>query len=595
MNILITGGTGFVGSRLALKLLDEGSTVRVFGQANNEAEQSNSTLLERAGAEVQLGSIQDSELVQRAVEGIDIVYHLAAAQHEANAPDQLFRDVNVTGTHNLLECSLAAAVKRFVHGSTIGVYGDGGDHSLDNPITELSTLNPANIYGETKLEAEMLVQSYTNRLPVVVVRISEVYGPGDQRLLKLFKGVQKGMFFKIGPGRNLHHLIYIDDLLDGLILAASKDEAVGELFVLSGPDPLTTDEMIETVAAGLNVTLPPIRAPLKLFTGAAAAMEIAFKPLGIQPPLHRRRMDFFQKSFVLSSAKAETMLGFQPRVRFNEGVATTACWYREQGMLPPVDDTRSHASEKYRPQSYASLESKSLAARIEQFDSFWEGPDDVDSGYATFGNFYRENYLPFMPKQRDIRILVISCGPGYFVNMLQNEGYTDVLGIDSDYEKVKYASSRSLNCIVAHAVEFLKGSKTPFDVIVCEQEVNHLTKTEMAQFLHLCRDKLNSDGSIIVHGLNGANPLTGSDASAQNFDHFNTLTEYSLQQVLEFCGFKQVRIFPLNLYVFYDNPLNYVGIVISGLLSLIFRAGFMLYGKKNKSFTKKIGGVGVRR
>lgn len=349
--------------------------------------------------------------------------------------------------------------------------------------------------------------------------------------------------------------------------------------------------------------------------GAATVMETVFKPLGIQPPLHRRRMDFFRKSFVLSSEKAAKMLGFQPENRFDQGVLKTADWYTDQGLLKSSEGEHSHAQQKALTHQASGLltqngdyvddgksaliadqplSSHTLSARIEQFDSFWEGPDDVEKGYTSFGHFYRENYLPYMPKRRDVRVLSISCGPGYFVKMLKDEGYTDVLGIDSEFEKVKYAPAKGLNCIVTSAVEFLQSLNEPYDVIMCEQELNHLTKEEMVQFLRLCYRSLKPGGTLLVHGLNGANPLTGSDASAQNFDHFNTFTEYSLQQVMEFSGFGRVRTYPLNLFVFYDNPLNYVGLIVSTALSFIFRAGFMLYGKKNKIFTKKIGAVGVR-
>jgi len=596
MNVLITGGTGFIGCRLALQLLAAGETVRVLGQANNEYETENKRLLEAHGADVVLASVTERERIFEVTHGIDLVYHFAAAQHEANVPDQLFHDVNVTGTKNLLDASVAAGVGRFVHGSTIGVYGS----AMDGVIDEQTPVRPDNIYGITKLEGEKLVLTYADQLPVTVIRISEVYGPGDQRLLKLFRGIEKGIFFKIGDGENLHHLIYIDDLLEGLRLAATNDEALGEVFVLSGKEPLTTDDMIDIIANELGATLPPVRAPLPLFMGAAVAMETTMRPLGLQPPLHRRRMDFFKKSFAFDGQKAADRLGFHPSVSFEQGVAETARWYGEQGYLARNGSHPSHAQEKHRVWSEQQLRpaetatDTQLTARIEQFDSFWEGPEDVEKGYASFGKFYRANYMPYVPKDRTARILVISCGPGYFVNVLQEEGYRNVIGIDSDYEKVKHAARRNLNCLAANAVDFLDGACEPFDVIFCEQELNHLTKDEMVMFLRLCWRTLRPGGTLIVHGLNGANPLTGSDASAQNFDHFNTFTEYSLQQVLEYCGFERVRILPLNLYVFYDNPLNYVGLAIMATLSILFRIGFMLYGKKNKNFTKKIGGVGIR-
>lgn len=230
-----------------------------------------------------------------------------------------------------------------------------------------------------------------------------------------------------------------------------------------------------------------------------------------------------------------------------------------------------------------------LSARLESFDSFWEGPEDVEKGYQTFGQFYRVNYLPHMPANKSVKVLVVSCGPGYFVNLLRQEGYTHVLGLDSAPEKVEHARTKNLNCRVEAAFPFLHNSTEQYDVIFCEQELNHLTKDEMVNFLKLCWSRMSDGGTLIVHGLNGANPLTGSEALAQNFDHFSTFTDYSLTQVLQYSGFGEVQIIPLDLFVFYKNPMNYVGKAVTGLLSFLFRAGFVLYGKSNKIFTKKIG------
>jgi 2-polyprenyl-3-methyl-5-hydroxy-6-metoxy-1,4-benzoquinol methylase len=235
------------------------------------------------------------------------------------------------------------------------------------------------------------------------------------------------------------------------------------------------------------------------------------------------------------------------------------------------------------------VSTQQLSARLESFDSFWEGPEDVEKGYRTFGQFYRVNYLPHMPSNKSVQVLVISCGPGYFMDLLHQEGYTNVLGIDSDPAKVEHALSRKMNCRVEAAFPFLQNAAEQYDVIFCEQELNHLTKDEMITFLKLCWLRMKVGGTLIVHGLNGANPLTGAEALAQNFDHFNTFTDYSLKQVLLYSGFGDIEIIPLDLYVFYKNPMNYVGKAITGLLSILFRAGFILYGKSNKIFTKKIG------
>jgi SAM-dependent methyltransferase len=232
-----------------------------------------------------------------------------------------------------------------------------------------------------------------------------------------------------------------------------------------------------------------------------------------------------------------------------------------------------------------------LTAKIEPFDSFWEGPENVEKGYRSFYLFYKYNYLKYVPQNKDAKILVISCGPGYFVNMLSKEGYTNVLGIDSFPEKVKYALEKSLNCMVHEGFSFLEKNQETFDTIFCEQELNHLTKEEILVFLKLCWNSLKRDGTLICHSLNGANPITGAEALAQNFDHYNTFTEYTFRQILTYSNFQAVRIIPLNLYVFYNNPANYVAILLDRLLTLFFRFCFVLYGKENKIFTKKIAGI----
>lgn len=329
MNVLITGGTGFIGSQLALRCLEKGYSVKVLGQENTEAEKENKKLIENKGAEVLLHSVSDKEFLMDIVQGIDIVFHLAAAQHEMNVPDQRYWDVNVEGTGNVLEAGLKAGVKRFVHGSTIGVYGA----TLKGDLNEESPLNPSNIYGETKLEGEKLVLSYKDKLPVVIIRISETYGPGDRRLLKLFKSIKKKMFFIIGNGRNIHHLIYVEDLIDGMLLASETDDAPGKVFVIAGKESLTTAGMVDVIAEKLGTKVPGIKAPLFLFLFAATIMEMLFRPLGIQPPLHRRRMDFFRKSFSFSQERSLKYLNFIPKTNFSEGVSKTKEWYEDMGLL----------------------------------------------------------------------------------------------------------------------------------------------------------------------------------------------------------------------------------------------------------------------
>lgn len=577
MNILITGGTGFIGSRLALRCIQDGHKVRVLGQENTDAEKANKKLIESKGAEVVLGSITDKKKLSEVVEEIDIVFHLAAAQHEANMPDQVFRDVNVMGTKNLLDRCLEAGVRRFVHGSTIGVYGN-----LNGQIDEKSSCNPENIYGVTKLEGEKLVLSYKDKIPLVIIRISETYGPGDHRLLKLFKMVNKNSFFMIGSGKNLHQLIFIDDLVTGFLCAAHSKKVLGEIILLVGKEPITTSDMVNSIADCLSARIFGFKAPLWPFMALAWLLETVLKPLGIQPPLHRRRMDFFKKSFGFSTNKAADLLGFSPQYSFEQGAAETACWYEDEGLL-----SGSGGSDNHHVPINMHVD-KDLAAQIEPFDTFWEAPSDVEKGFGKFAKFYRRNYFKYMPKNQSARTLVISCGAGYMVELMNSEGYTDVLGIDSDPDKIALAKNHGLNCRATNAFSFLRENREPFDLIFAEQEINHLTKDEIMAFLSLCHRNLREGGMLFVHSLNGANPITGSEALSQNFNHFNTFTEYSLRQILSYAQFQDIRVFPLNLYIFYENPLNYAGMIIDFLLNTTFRIGFIFYGKDNSFFTKKI-------
>lgn len=243
----------------------------------------------------------------------------------------------------------------------------------------------------------------------------------------------------------------------------------------------------------------------------------------------------------------------------------------------------------------ADTRSRRLKARLEPFDSYWQAPRDVEKGYASFYQYYRHNYLPHMPMDKSATILVVSCGPGYLVNMLRSEGYENVRGIDSDKDKVAHAVRRRLNCSVARAFEYLAGRTEEFDVIIPEQELNHLTLDEQIEFLELCRNALRPGGLLFVYGLNGANPLVGSENLAHNIDHFNTFTENSLGQVLEIAGFGDVKALPLKVYVFWKNPANYVGLAITATMELAFRIFFKLYGKNVTILTKKIAATALKR
>lgn len=329
MKVAITGATGFIGSRLAAACRERGFEVAAFGQANNDVEAERQRKLIGLGVAMQALDLGNAEEVGARLSGCELVVHLAAAQHEMNVPDTHFWNVNVEGTRRMLEASVKAGVRRFVHGSTIGVYGIPTVAEID----ERTATNPENIYGVTKLAGERLVLEYGAKLPITVIRISETYGPGDRRLLKLFRAIRKGKFFLIGKCDNIHQPIHVDDLVDVLLLAAVSPAAVGQVFVAPGVEKLTTEQMCRAIAAACNVTLPKWRVPITPFLASAVVLEKTLRPLGIQPPLHTRRLDFFRKSFSFSANKIGTVLGFQPKRTFAAGAKDTAEWYRAHGLL----------------------------------------------------------------------------------------------------------------------------------------------------------------------------------------------------------------------------------------------------------------------
>jgi dihydroflavonol-4-reductase len=327
--ILITGASGFIGCELAQIAARAGHQVKALAPLNNDTERARCKRLAAAGIDVVVASLEDRQVLATALAGQSVVIHLAAAQHEAEASEAHFRRVNVDGTRNLLGLAVTAGVERFVHGSTIGVYGAVASGTLD----ESSPLAPDNLYGRTKLEAEVVARGFGKQIPVCIARISETYGPGDMRLLKLFRAVARGRYLTIGDGRNEHQLIYVDDLARGLLAAAESPAAPGTTFILAGSEILTTDQMATTIATAVNKPGKPRHVPLWPFAIAALAFENTMPHLGMRPLLHRRRLDFFRKSFRFSTANAERILNFRTEIPFADGAHRTAEWYRAQGML----------------------------------------------------------------------------------------------------------------------------------------------------------------------------------------------------------------------------------------------------------------------
>ena len=325
MRIGITGGTGFTGGALVRQLLRDGFDVVCLARDADR-------LPAEARANAVIGTTDQPGVAERFVEGVECVIHVAA-MYRNNGPREEFEQINVGMTKALLAACEAAGVKRFVYISTIGVHG-----SVPSvPADENAPIAPQDDYQETKLEAERMARRFgeENTLEVAIIRPCAIYGPGDTRMLKLFQMVQKGTFFFVGRFDAYFHAVYIDDLVDAMILAATESKAAGQTFVIGGPNYQKLRDYVGKAAEILGVREPWINLPWWPMYAAAWLMEKAGLLLNFQPPLHRRRLKFFKHNRGFSTAKARALLGYNPKIDLTEGFKRTVAWYRKENLLPP--------------------------------------------------------------------------------------------------------------------------------------------------------------------------------------------------------------------------------------------------------------------
>jgi nucleoside-diphosphate-sugar epimerase len=323
-SILVTGGRGFLGSHLVRNLRERDYRVRILVRDTGSGE-------DASGPEIALGDVRDKQAVQRAVDGMDAVIHTVSNFRRGGSDKNEAYAINVQGTLNVCEAAHAAGVRQMIHCSTIGVHGS----VKEVPATETTPYNPGDLYQETKLQGEQAVWEFADRtgLPVTVIRPISMFGPGDTRMLKLFKMIKKRRFVMIGPGDVLFQPAYIDDVVRGFLLALGNERALGEAFIVGGEEYVPLHELVGIIAEELNVRPPNRRLPLGPVLLAARLCEAVCVPLGIEPPLHRRRVSFFQNNRAFCIDKVKQRLGFRSEVPLRDALRRTIAWYEEQGWL----------------------------------------------------------------------------------------------------------------------------------------------------------------------------------------------------------------------------------------------------------------------
>jgi nucleoside-diphosphate-sugar epimerase len=334
LRVLVTGATGFTGGHLARSLAARGDEVRVLVRPRPGSDPGRSFTHLGADAthmDVVYGDVRDAEAVRRAADGVDVIYHIAAIYRQAGLRDEEYRAVNATAARTVIEAAKAGGATRVVHCSTVGVHGDV-EHP---PADEGAPLRPGDVYQQTKLEGEEVARAAARDtgVEVVIARPTGIYGPGDRRLLKLFRGVARRRFVILGSGEIFYHLTYIDDLVDGLRLCATVPAAAGRTYILAGPEVTTLKQLTEIIAAEAHVPPPKLHLPVWPFWTAGAICEALCAPFGIEPPLYRRRVDFFTKSRAFDISRARAELGYAPATGLAEGIRKTLDWYRRAGWL----------------------------------------------------------------------------------------------------------------------------------------------------------------------------------------------------------------------------------------------------------------------
>jgi nucleoside-diphosphate-sugar epimerase len=332
--VLVTGATGFTGSLLTRKLANAGAVVHAIARPS-----SSTAALDGLGVRWFRGEVFDPAVVAESMRGVSYVFHLAAAYREAKADEAANRNVHVESTRLLARtASTLPGFRRFVHVSTVGVHG----HIEHPPANEDSAFRPGDVYQQTKAEAELWLRDFGRLagLPFTVIRPAAIYGPGDRRLLKVFRMAAWPVFPILGSGRSLYHLVHVDDLTSAMLLAATRQAAAGQVFICGSSEPITLEQIARTIAGELGRTPRIVRIPAGPFFLLADACEAICRPLGLEPPLYRRRVAFYTKDRAFDVRKMRDVLGYTCRYSNEVGLAETARWYVQNGWLKPSSAVR---------------------------------------------------------------------------------------------------------------------------------------------------------------------------------------------------------------------------------------------------------------
>lgn len=332
MRVLVTGGTGFLGSHFVERLLAEGHEVRALARKTSDI-----THLKTTGAQIIFGDVEDYDSLLPAVRGVDVVYHAAARVTPGWGTWKSFESSIVKGTDNMLRASAEAGVLRFVHVSTGTVYGKlcEGDTSACESTDCCVDFSPDTYYDYAKLQAEKIAFEYHNRgkITVSMIRIGVIYGPRDRLLSdRIFRQISLPIIFWPGELNPKYSIVYVSDAVELAVLAATSDRAIGQVYNVAGKDEIRLRDFAAAMVEAMGSRKPQVTIPYGVgYAWCSFAEGLArLRRLKEMPFLTRSSMKFLNKGLYLDGSKARDDLGWQPKVSIEEGTKLYVQWRRYQ-------------------------------------------------------------------------------------------------------------------------------------------------------------------------------------------------------------------------------------------------------------------------
>ena len=324
--VLVTGGTGFIGSHLVSEMMRHRYAVRCLVRKSSGLK-----WIHGLNLELIEGDVTDPSTLEKAVAGVDMVFHCAGIS-SATTEEEIYQ-TNTTGTANLIKAVLKVNpdLHRFVYLSSIAAAGPSLRGKL---LSELDPPNPVTSYGASKLAAEDALMAFGSRIPVTILRAPVVFGPRDPRYLTLFKWVQRGIKPILGFRPRYVSMVHVNDLIRGLLMAAESRRAKGQIYYLVSRPRVTYDDFLAEVADSLNKRALPFRVPAMVVYPITILIDAIAGKRSHMMELNKEKVrQMCPRFWICDGLKARTELGFEPQVSLHAGVNQMTEWYRKMGWL----------------------------------------------------------------------------------------------------------------------------------------------------------------------------------------------------------------------------------------------------------------------